>query len=137
MKKSAAFLFQHLANVATIGGGSVYAWTKYSGFREGEIGSVANTWAHDFHLLSVPLLVFGVGLLWTSHAFTQIRQAERSGRRSGIALLATFIPMVLSGYVLQVVIEDEWRTLWVAAHLVFSGLWTVGYLAHLFRKDRR
>jgi hypothetical protein len=51
----------------------------------------------------------------------------------GVAVL--FVPMIASGYLLQVTVEESWRTVWIGVHIVTSGLWLVAFIAHrpLFR----
>jgi hypothetical protein len=44
--------------------------------------------------------------------------------------------MVVSGYLIQVAETDVWRTVWTATHLTASGLWLLGYAAHLFARRR-
>ena len=55
----------------------------------------------DLHLLAAPLLVLMLGVVWSSHASPRLRGKRPEGRRSGICMLLLFLPMALSGYLLQ------------------------------------
>jgi hypothetical protein len=57
----------------------------------------------------------------------------RRGFASGVTLGLTLIPMVASGYLIQTAVDDTWRKIWVGVHLISSGLWVAGYLAHQAR----
>ena len=58
------------------------------------------------------------------------KRGGRERRRSGVSLALTLVPMVASGYLIQTAVEESWRHAWVVVHLVASGLWLLGYLAH-------
>ena len=88
------------------------------------------------HLLTAPLLVFAVGLIWRSHVAPRLfRPFER--RATGLALAILFAPMVLSGVLLQTSATPEARTFWVWFHGISSSVWAVCYLVHQIRLRRR
>lgn len=88
------------------------------------------------HVLAAPLLVFAVGLIFRDHAWAGFRRASRPGRGTGIVLLASFAPLVASGYLLQTSTDDSWRRGWVAVHLLTGGLWLAGYAGHWWTRRR-
>ena len=49
----------------------------------------------------------------------------------GIASALLAIPMIVSGYLLQVAVEPVWRTSWIWVHGISSGFWLLAFLAHL------
>jgi hypothetical protein len=121
-----------LANLSVGVTGVVYAVMRYLLEPADEWAVVNHPWQphlQHFHLLAAPLLVFAVAMVWKQHALAGLG----NGRRhlvSGVALLASFVPMVASGYLIQTAVEPSWRAVWVAVHLVTSGLWLLGYLVH-------
>lgn len=89
------------------------------------------------HVLVAPLLVFGAGIIWREHVWKHYRNGVRSGRRSGVGMLLTLAPMVVSGYLIQTTVTDSWRTAWIAVHLGASGIWTLAYAGHAVAAVRR
>ena len=75
-------------------------------------------------------MVFAVGLIWKKHIAGHWRAGLSTGRRSGLSLVLTMVPMIVSGYLIQVTITDTWRTAWIVIHCTTSGLWITGYLIH-------
>jgi len=82
------------------------------------------------HVLVAPLLVFAVGLLWRSHVLLRLREQGGLRPNSGALLLLLFVPMVLSGYALQVSGDQAWRDAWAWVHVISGGLWVLGFGAH-------
>jgi len=123
----------HLSSLLVGGTGLVYAWMLYF-VHPADPWAVANhPWqphVQHLHILAAPLLVFTMGLVWQRHIWSHWRNGIRRGRRSGLSLVLTLVPMAVSGYLVQTAVDDGWRKLWVAVHLVASGLWIAGYLAH-------
>jgi len=125
-----------LAHVATIlvgGTGLVYAWMRYV-LQPLEPFAVVNhplqPTVQHLHVLAAPLLVFVAGQIWYRHAWMHWKKGIRQGRRSGIGLALTLVPMVVSGYLIQTTVSEGWRTAWVVVHCAASALWLAGYLGH-------
>ncbi|MDA8020610.1 MAG: hypothetical protein MPN21_24495 [Thermoanaerobaculia bacterium] len=89
------------------------------------------------HVWFAPLLVFGAGLIWRDHIWKHLTRGVSSGRRSGLALLLTLVPMVLSGYLIQTAVGEGWRSAWIVVHVATSGLWLAGYGLHIWARIRR
>ncbi|MCZ7652978.1 MAG: hypothetical protein M5U13_18120 [Thermoanaerobaculia bacterium] len=129
----------HLGSVLVGGTGLVYAWMRYLAVPADPEAVVGHPWqpaVQHLHVLTAPLLVLAVGALFHAHAWTALRLGVRDGRASGLVLLASALPMIASGYLLQTAVDPGWRRLWVAVHLVSSGLWIAGHLAHVARRLR-
>lgn len=134
----------HLSAILVGGTGVVYAWMRY--FAEPtDPFSVVNhplqpTLQH-LHILVAPLLVFGAGFIWRDHVWKHWERRVPGRRRSGVSMMLTLVPMVVSGYLIQTTVSAEWRSIWVGVHLVTSGLWAAAYLGHLvspwLRRRRR
>lgn len=124
---------QHAANLLVGSSGLVYAWMLYLVEPEDPY-SVANhplqPDVQHLHVVTAPLLVFAVGMVWRGHVWSRIASGFRARRRSGIALALLFVPMVLSGYLLQVSAEEAWRERWVVLHVATSIAWIAAYVVH-------
>lgn len=129
----------HLGSVLVGGTGLVYAWMRYLAVPADPEAVVGHPWqpaVQHLHVLTAPLLVLAVGAFFHAHAWTALRLGVRDGRASGLVLLASALPMIASAYLLQTAVDPGWRRLWVAVHLVSSGLWIAGHLAHVARRLR-
>ncbi len=129
----------HVANFAVCGSGLVYAWMRYLTEPADEWAVVNHPWqphVQHLHVLAAPLLVFAVGLIWSSHIIEKARNG-RTNRIAGVGLIALFAPMAASGYLLQVAVDPGWRGTWMWVHLISSLLWVVVFLAHQAQALRR
>ena len=122
-----------IANLLVGGTGIVYAVMKFLMEPADEWAVVNHPWqphVQHLHVLAAPLLVFVGGLFWKHHVLKRYRENGASGRRTGLILALQFIPMVLSGYLIQVSVSEIWREVWVWVHLITSGLWIAMAIAH-------
>lgn len=123
----------HVSSLLVGGTGLVYAWMVYLVRPADPYAVVNHPWqpaVQHLHILIAPLLVFAAGLVWHRHAWTHYRRGVGRRRRSGVSLIFTLVPMVISGYLIQTAVEAQWRRVWVIVHLAASALWLAGYLAH-------
>ena len=124
----------HAANLLVVASGCVYAWMLYLLEPVDEFALWNHPWQgamRDAHLLSAPLLVLAVGAAWSVHALPRLRGRRREGRGTGLAMALSFLPMALSGSLLQTAVSPGWETAWRVLHLVASGLWTLAAAVHL------
>jgi hypothetical protein len=123
----------HISNLLVGGTGLVYAWMIYLA-RPSDPYALVNhplqPQTQHLHVLLAPLLVFAAGLVWRRHIWSHFRQGVRGRRRSGLSLLLTLVPMVVSGYLIQTAVDGGWRKVWVGVHLAASGMWLLAYLGH-------
>jgi hypothetical protein len=126
-------LFTQIACVAVGGTGIVYAIMRYLLDPVDEWAVVNHPWqphVQHLHVLVAPLLVFAVGILWGGHIQPGLRGGSRRGWVTGVGLLVAFAPMVVSGGLLQVVVDPTWRSVWAGLHLSSSALWLGAWLIH-------
>jgi hypothetical protein len=126
--------FLNTANLLVGGTGLVYAIMRYGMEPADEWAVVHHPWqpqVQHLHVLAAPLLVFACGLIWKRHVLANLRREGRAGAGSGPGLLLTFLPMVLSGYLIQTTPGEDWRQVWIVTHLVASGAWIVAFAGHL------
>jgi hypothetical protein len=124
----------HLGTALVGGTGLVYAWMLYLLTPADPFAVVNHPWqpaVQHLHVWLAPLLVFGAGMIWRAHAWAHLQRGVRRRRGSGLTLMLTLVPMVVSGYLIQTAVTEVWRTAWVAIHLTASGLWLTGHAAHL------
>ena len=125
----------YVANLLVGGTGMVYAWMRYILKPVEEFSIVNHPWqpfVQHAHVVVAPLLVFAIGCVWHHHAMLYLKSAVRPGRRSGTSMVFLALPMVLSGYLIQISVEESWRNAWIVVHVATSVLWLAGFAAHLF-----
>ncbi len=90
----------------------------------------------DIHILAAPFLILVLGIMYSSHITEKLGTRNKANRRSGIAMLLSFLPMILSGYLLQVSTSAFLSKLTLAVHVV-SGLAFAGtYAFHQWKSVR-
>ena len=100
------------------------------------IGHPLEPWLLKVHILAAPVLVFILGLITIDHIWRNYRCLVPAGRRSGIVATWVIVPMVATGYLIQVVTTEGWLSALGWAHLG-AGVWyLVSVVAHqqVFRR---
>ena len=88
--------------------------------------------ALSLHVIGGPLAVFALGLIAQDHILGRLRDPrQRRGRATGLVLVGLALPMVGTGYLLQVVTDETVKRVLVAAHVASGGLYAVLFLGHL------
>ena len=137
---------QHTANALAILTGTLFGCFKYFPSEPFDAYSPAMSpwepWSHDAHVLAVPVLVYACGVIWRSHVAPQWRgrkspKLQACKKWSGLGLLCVLLPMVATGYLIQVSVNEIWRKTWVIVHLLTSGAWTLSYVLHFLAPARR
>ncbi|HJQ97118.1 MAG TPA: hypothetical protein VJ826_02335 [Candidatus Polarisedimenticolaceae bacterium] len=123
--------------------GIVFGWMKY--FLTGDdpysaIHHPLQPLVLKLHVLTAPVLVFALGVVYTRHVVRQWRSGRARGRPSGVGIVATLLPMVLSGYLIQTISSESWlfrvAMVHLAASLVYLG--TLGaHQVAAWRQSRR
>lgn len=86
--------------------------------------------ALKLHLLSAPPLVFALGLIAMRHILAHLRQGVPDGRRSGVTAVGAALPMIASGYAIQVVTAEPWLLVLAWIHGVTGAAFALGAVAH-------
>ena len=131
--------FLHCSNLLVGGTGLVYAWMRYAVEPEDPWAVVNHPWQPDvqhWHVLAAPLLVFACGMIWREHVWSGFRRGFPDRRRSGLFLGLMLVPMIASGYGIQVSVEESWRQAWIWIHLVTSGGWLLAGTVHPLLRRR-
>jgi hypothetical protein len=87
--------------------------------------------AQALHVASSWAAVFAVGALFWSHALPYLTAGQRQRRRSGQALVWSFLPMAASGVGLQLASDAAQRAACLWAHWVASLLFALAFGVHL------
>ena len=87
-------------------------------------------WVLKAHIVVAPLMVFAVGLIAADHIWKQYKRPVSSGRGSGILSMWVLGPLIMSGYLVQVVTHVGWLEAIAWAHLITGALYLVGLVAH-------
>ena len=114
----------------------LYAWTPADEFAV--VNHPAQPHAQHAHILLGVGPTLMVGYFAGLHGLPYAASATRKGRRSGLSMLWTALPMIFSGFALQVSVEPAWRTAWTAVHIATSLAWMAGHFIHfrIHHKDR-
>jgi hypothetical protein len=108
-------------------------WTKYfiqSDDRWAVINHPLQPVFLKAHILTTPLLVFTLGLIATRHIWKHYRAGITRGRRSGIVTVLATVPMVLTGYLIQVVTHVGFLRVLAVAHIALGLLFTMKLILH-------
>ena len=89
-------------------------------------------WVLDTHVLAAPLMIFAIGLIAQDHILAQVRKRQNGkGRLSGLLALWCLLPMLSTGYLIQVTTNESLRYAFVVIHLSTGGLYLILFAAHL------
>jgi hypothetical protein len=116
--------------------GFAFLWLKYFVVPEDPYAVVNHPWQPFFlklHILSAPLLVFAVGVVFLRHIWRQFRSGRPGGRRTGLTVVLVMLPMVATGYLLQTVASRD-ALRWLAwAHIATSTAYVLAIGGHQLR----
>jgi hypothetical protein len=128
--------FLHITIALVTLTGVLLAWMKY-GMKSDDPFSVVN---HPMqpgmlaaHVLVAPVALFGLGWVFSTHIVPKFRSGAKPQRRSGLSSMWLIAPMVMSGYVLQVVTSDGARHWTAVTHWSTSAVFLIAYVIHQIR----
>lgn len=123
--------------------GVAIAWMEYMLQPADPFAVVNHPWQPlllKLHILSAPIMIFGIGMISMRHIWPHFRNGLRKGRRSGLWSMLLTVPMILTGYALQVVTQVGWLNVLGYLHLALGVAFAAGGGVHFFatrRKARR
>ena len=97
-------------------------------------------WFLKAHIVVSPFLIFAVGTITLHHIWMHYRSGQARGRHTGIVTGLVTVPMILSGYLIQVITSVGWVKAMAIAHIVFGTVYALGLSAHqvaIRRKQQR
>jgi hypothetical protein len=83
------------------------------------------------HVVIAPAVLFILGWVFSNHMLPKWRFGDGRNQRTGLASMWLIIPMTLSGYLLQVSVNETLREAMAWAHWITSGAFAIGYVVHL------
>ena len=133
MKRWERWSFNALNAVVALTG-VAYFWMKYLLVTDDPFAVVNHPWQSSMlslHVVTAPVLVLLFGIVLRSHILKKLVSKYQPDRRTGWISLISFAAMALSGYLLQVASTPFWLSTLLVLHLATSGVFLVGYVAHL------
>lgn len=120
-------------SVLTVVTGAGYFVTKYL-YSSGDPYAVVNHPLQPVflkaHIVVSPLLLFALGLITVRHVWRHFRTGVAWSRKSGITAAVAVIPMVLTGYLIQVLTDTGWVRAMALSHIAFGFLYFIGVALH-------
>jgi hypothetical protein len=90
------------------------------------------------HVLAGPVVIFALGLIAREHVFERIVAGRPlTGRRTGLLIAGLGIPMIASGYGLQVITAPVGRRALALVHLASGLLFALLFVGHLLATAAR
>ncbi len=116
--------------------GGVYAVMKYLMISDDPFSVVNHPWQPwvlDLHVLAGPAMIFAIGWIARDHILSKTRNRNGSGAGRGTGLLAVvcLLPMISTGYLIQVFTNETARAACVWIHLATGTVYFVLFVAHL------
>ena len=133
MKPWERWTFGLLALVVSVTGGA-YFWMKYMLVDIDPFAVVNHPWQPAMlaaHVVASPPLLLMFGMLLNSHILRKLRATGLPNRKTGLLSLGTFVAMVASGYLLQVVTSEQLAQALVTIHVATGSVFSLTYAAHL------
>src|SRR5262245_47372457 len=120
--------------------GSIFFWMKYVMKRSDPFSAVHHPWQPhvlSLHVIGGPLAVFALGWIFRDHILGSLLEPRRrTGRATGIVIVALAAPMIASGYMMQVLTDPASRRILVWVHVASGILYTGLFAAHLVASRR-
>lgn len=113
--------------------GIVYGWMKYLTASSDPFSAINHPLQPLFlklHILVAPLFLVAIGMIAVRHIWRHFRSGTRRSRRSGITTASSLVPMVATGYLIQVVIGQSLLLAMVISHVALGLLYLVGIALH-------
>jgi uncharacterized membrane protein YeiB len=89
------------------------------------------------HIIVAPLLVFVLGMVATRHVWSRYHAKETRGRRTGLVTAALIVPMILSGYLIQVFTSELLLQVTIVIHIAAGSLYVAGLALHMVLARQR
>lgn len=125
--------YLHVTFAAVAITGTIFPFMKYFMKTDDPFAVANHPWQPyllDVHVVFAPLLAFGLGLIFSNHVLPGLRGGSAPGRTSGYVAILTVAPMILSGYLMQVVTHEQIQFAMRLAHWISSAVFTLAYLGH-------
>jgi hypothetical protein len=127
-----------LTSTPTTVSGIAYLWMKY--FLESSdpwavINHPLEPLALKTHILISPFFVFVLGAVVLKHGIAQLRNGAHGRRPSGLVLLASTAPMIITGYAIQIVTSEVAAQFLSLLHILSSLAFGVALVLHTVQAE--
>ena len=125
--------------VVVSGTGIVLFYMKYCMSPMDEYAVINHPWQPlilKLHIIFSPLLLLQLGYLLAIHAIPFLKKKIKAALKTGFFIIVFILPMVISGYGIQVVNDDFWLSVMSILHISFSFIFLVLYLLHYLVSKR-
>ena len=124
----------NILSVAVFLTGVIYFWMEYL-LEQDDPFSVINhplqPLVLNVHILAAPLLLLVFGIIYKPHVLKKLNSRASENRRSGWIVLLACLPMAVSGYLLQILLDPLLLQVSLVIHLVSGTFFGVTCLIHL------
>ena len=113
--------------------GIVLLYMKYFIPPMDEYAVINHPWQPVFlklHIIFAPLLVLQLGYLLAIHAIPFLQKKIKAALKTGFFIIVFILPMIISGYGVQVVNDNFWLSTMSILHISFSFLFLAFYFLH-------
>lgn len=127
-------IWLHLTVALTAITGVVFAVMKYLLQSDDEFSVVNHPLQPHMlaiHVVVAPAVLFILGWAFSNHMLPKWRFGDGRNQRTGLASMGLIAPMALSGYLLQVSVNETLREAMAWAHGITSVIFVIAYLIHL------
>ncbi|HEX6085484.1 MAG TPA: hypothetical protein VF266_13225 [Thermoanaerobaculia bacterium] len=127
-------IWLHLTVALTAITGVVFAVMKYLLQSDDEFSVVNHPLQPHMlaiHVVVAPAVLFILGWAFSNHMLPKWRFGDGRNKRTGLAAMWLIAPMALSGYLLQVSVNETLREAMAWAHGITSAIFVIAYVMHL------
>jgi hypothetical protein len=110
-----------------------FFWAKYLASTDDPwavINHPLQPWFLKAHILVVPLFIFAIGAVSLRHFWAHWANGVLHGRTSGALAALTVAPLILTGYLVQVITHEFLLSLVAITHIVLGMVFVGGMLIH-------
>ncbi|MFQ5680072.1 MAG: hypothetical protein ACE5HP_11515 [Gemmatimonadota bacterium] len=122
-----------LTTLLTAGTGIGFFWAKYLTVSDDPFSVIHHPLQPVFlklHILVAPLFLLALGSVAVQHIWRHIRSGVRWSRKAGLTTALAAGPMILTGYLIQVLTGEGWLQAMAFSHIGFGLLYLVGISLH-------
>lgn len=120
--------------------GVAYGWMKYM-MQSADPFAIVNHPLQQvmlkIHIVTAPILIFGIGMILLRHIWPHFRNGLKAGRRSGIWSALITLPMIATGYAIQVLTSASWLRVIGYLHLGLGLIFGAAALVHAVATRRK
>lgn len=87
-------------------------------------------WLLKAHIMVSPFMILAVGMITLRHIWHHYLSDQGRGRHTGVTTALVTVPMIATGYLIQVTTSMGWVRAFAVAHIVLGTVYALGLSAH-------